>query len=500
MEKILSKIVLIMLIIGLIIPIWSPVVSRAITGKTDSRFEYTVNPDEKSIKITRYVGTDTEVVIPSSIDGYSVTDIGRFAFFECSSLTNLKIPDTVSCIREYAFKGCSSLTSVEIPKKVKIIERETFYGCSSLTSIEIPAGLAVIESEAFYGCSSLIDIEIPAGVWDIHNTSFKGCSSLTNIGVNENNKNFTSVDGVLYSKDKTELICYPAGKTQQQYNVLVGVTSIYPYAFYGCNNLTNIKIPAEVSMVNFKDCSSLTSIEVNENNENYTSVDGVLYSKDKSKIICYPAGKTQQQYNILEGVICIGMGSFYKCNNLTNIEIPTGVKSIEQDAFYKCSNITITCERDSVAHKYAVRNKIKYKLIGENETITSTDYTIDETSNLVTNIKPNTSIEEIKSKLITNEEYEILTKSGQVVKDEKIGTGMKIKFKTGKVYEIVVRGDANGDGKMSTTDITKLKKHIIKQENLEGCYGKAVDINNDGKTSVTDLAKMKRVLVGLDTL
>lgn len=101
----------------------------------------------------------------------------------------------------------------------------------------------------------------------------------------------------------------------------------------------------------------------------------------------------------------------------------------------------------------------------------------------------------------SNVEYKILNKNNEEINETtKIGTGMKIQFVTGESYEIVVAGDVNGDGKISTTDLTKMKKHIIQRELLQGCYGKAADVKEDKKISVTDLARMKKVLVGLIAL
>lgn len=139
-------------------------------------------------------------------------------------------------------------------------------------------------------------------------------------------------------------------------------------------------------------------------------------------------------------------------------------------------------------------------VLSEANTEINSKYSIDQENKYIFGVKQQTTKEEIIEGITSNVKYNIITKEGQEVQEEKIGTGMKVKFETNEAYEIVVKGDINGDGKISTTDLTKVKKHIIQKDLLEGCYEKAIDINEDGKISVTDLAKMKKVLVNLDTL
>ena len=174
-----------------------------------------------------------------------------------------------------------------------------------------------IGNYAFSGCPSLTSVTIPNSVKSIGSGAFDGCSSLTSINVGSNNPNYSSVDGVLFNKDKTTLIQYPGGK-QGAYTIPDSVTSIGEWAFFGC--------------------SSLTSINVGSNNPNYSSVDGVLFNKDKTTLIQYPGGK-QGAYTIPDSVTSIGSGAFYNCSVLTSIAIPNSVKSIGKRAFDGCSTL-----------------------------------------------------------------------------------------------------------------------------------------------------------------
>ena len=157
-----------------------------------------------------------------------VTNIGNWAFSECSSLTSITIPESVTSIGTDAFAGCYDLTSITIPESVTNIGNGAFLACG-LTSITIPNSVTSIGDWTFYNCSDLISITIPDGVTSIGTDVFQGCTGLTSIILPEN------------------------------------VTSIGDYAFYGCNNLTSITIPDSVTSIGnsvFSDCGSLTTISL----------------------------------------------------------------------------------------------------------------------------------------------------------------------------------------------------------------------------------------------
>ena len=276
----------------------------------------------------------------------SVTEIGDFfgsVFEGCTSLASIKIPDSVTSILISTFQNCTSLKSITIPESVTFIGGSTFDGCTSLTSLVIPNSVTSIDDYAFSGCTSLTSITIPDNVTSIGDYVFLGCTSLTAINVATDNKNYVSVNGVLYNKERTTIICYPAGKKDKNYTIIDGVTSIDWEAFSGCTNLTSITIPNSVMIINdwaFGGCTNLTAINVAAENSRYTSVNGVLYNKDKTTIKCYPAGQKGKSYSILNSVIDIEDGAFNGCTNLTGITIPDSVTNIDRRAFSGCTNLT----------------------------------------------------------------------------------------------------------------------------------------------------------------
>lgn len=157
----------------------------------DFEYEYVDTYDEKTgetittITITGYIGKDSDVIIPSSIDGKSVTCIGERAFLSCSSLHRISIPDGVTSIGYNAFEDCSNLTTVFLPDSLTEIEDFTFYNCVKLTSITIPDGVTTIGHSAFSECSQLSKITLPGGLTKIEGYAFYNCSSLTNVTIPE---------------------------------------------------------------------------------------------------------------------------------------------------------------------------------------------------------------------------------------------------------------------------------------------------------------------------
>ena len=227
-----------------------------------------------------------------------------------------------------------SVTKIEIPAEIEDIpvveiESSAFNGCANLTSIIIPDSITSIGDFAFENCSGLTSITIPDSVTSIGDHAFYNCSSLTSITVSENNKYFSSLNGVLFNKDKTELITYPIGNERTEYTIPDSVTSIGNFIFYNCSSLTSITIPDSVASIGnsaFYNCSSLTNIKLPDVID---IISGNTF-RDCSSLL-----------NIIipDSVTAIKECAFYNCSNLTSITIPDSVASIENSAFYNCTSL-----------------------------------------------------------------------------------------------------------------------------------------------------------------
>ncbi|MDR2849327.1 MAG: leucine-rich repeat domain-containing protein [Verrucomicrobiota bacterium] len=188
----------------------------------------------------------TSVIIPNR-----VTSIGSSAFSGCRSLTELTIGNRVKTIGDSAFSECAGLTSVTLPASVTSIGRIAFQCCSGLTSVTLPDCAISIGEQAFYDCRSLTSVSIPARVASIGTGAFRDCRSLSAIDVSVSNRNYASVDGVLFNKARTVLMQYPTGKQGASYVVPDGVTTIDVFVFEGCRGLTSVTLPASVTTISY---------------------------------------------------------------------------------------------------------------------------------------------------------------------------------------------------------------------------------------------------------
>ena len=258
--------------------------------------------------------------------GLGITSIGYKMFESCTSLTSIIIGANVTSIGRSAFQSCTSLTSVTISNKVASIGQSAFYSCTSLTNITIPNSLTDIGTVAFGSCTSLTSVAIPGNVSSIGDMPFIGCVKLSAITVDPANPFYTGVDGVLFNKSQTALVEFPAGKTG---------TCALP------NSVTSVRTGA------FAGCSGLSSITVDSLNASFTGVDGVLFNKNQTTLVAYPASK-QGNYAIPNGVTRIEDGAFLFCPGLTGVTIPASVTSIGTDAFHACTGLTQVSIPDSV--------------------------------------------------------------------------------------------------------------------------------------------------------
>lgn len=219
-----------------------------VAADTETLFQF----NENTGTIVRYIGADSEVIIPITINDvavraigfeafrnltnvtsvtipYGVTSIGSSAFSGCQNLKNIIIPDSVTSIGSLAFSGCSSLTNVVIPDSVTSMGSSIFFHCTNLESVTLPKDITIIGNEMFFACSSLTSIIIPDGVISIGSNAFQGCTGLTSIMIPDS------------------------------------VTHIHHAAFSDCTNLTSVTLSNRLISIGtgaFSNCTSLTSITI----------------------------------------------------------------------------------------------------------------------------------------------------------------------------------------------------------------------------------------------
>ena len=246
-----------------------------------------------------------------------------------NSTTDYTIKDGTRIIASSAFFDCTSLKSIIIPDSVTTIGDYAFYKCTNLTNATVGNGVTSIGAFAFCDCTSLANITIPSSVTSIGDLTFSGCASLLSIEVSNGNRNYSSTDGVLFNKNKTELITYPLGKTDSEYAIPNSVTSIDWYAFDGCTSLTSIIIPnsiTSISLCAFRYCTSLTNVTIGNS---VTSIGDFAFEGCTSLT----------SVTIPDSVTSIGSYAFYNCTSLTSITIPNSVTSIGHYAFRGCESL-----------------------------------------------------------------------------------------------------------------------------------------------------------------
>lgn len=384
MKKVLSMLLALVMVLVLM-----PAGIINVSAETSGDYQYTVTDGKATI--TGYTGDGGDVTIPSTLGDYPVTSIGDYAFAYCDDLTSLtfpnsityvgfgafadcynltavcitdlaawceiefygtftsqplsyagklylngnlvthlSIPNTVTSIGRRAFFGCTSLTSVSIPNSVTRIGDVAFETCSALTSVIIPEGVTSIGAAAFAYCDSLNSVSISSTVTHIGSGAFSACYNLSIIETHKNNTTYCSVDGVLFNKNETVLLQYPAGKAETTYNIPNSVSKIEASAFESCYNLASITIPSSVLSIGdwaFGQCTSLTSV---------TIPDGATSVGDCTFYEC-----TSLASAILgDNVAFIGEGAFEGCTRLRNIVFTSSVKSIGDWAFSECTMLS----------------------------------------------------------------------------------------------------------------------------------------------------------------
>ena len=361
----------------------------------------------------------------------SLKTIRESTFLNCASLNEITIPGVVEYIFSSAFGGCKGLENITINEGVKGIYDNAFSGCGNITEISIPNTVGIIGTDAFKNCTSLQIVSIGSGLKTLGNSQvysdgrltndgtsiFANCNNLEAIYVNANNEYYTSVDGVLFANDGKTLVLFPTAKYQTYYEIPEDVESISSHAFQDCQYLEEVDFPDSVTRIGdyafegctieinglpedlesigtwaFTNCFGITDIfipdsctyighmafcagdferiDVDPDNENYYSKDGVLFDRENQMLIAYPCKKDTRDYTIPDGIKIID-NVFFNSDNLTRISIPASVEKIvesilEGKCFENCDNLeTILVKKGSYAEGWAIENGYNVEYLDE---------------------------------------------------------------------------------------------------------------------------------------
>ncbi len=329
-----------------------------------------VSEEDKTCKVTGAKEGVVDLVIPAEIDGYKVVMLDNRAFWGNPEIESVQIPDTVTTIGQYTFSKTelykndanweddvlyignfliiakTSLTGeYTIKDGTTVMADASFRSCKELTKVTIPEGMATISLLAFRDCEALAEVVFPSTLKEIDSYAFLHCTALKSVALPEN------------------------------------VEKLGSYSFNG-SGLTDITIPASVKAIDkyaFCHCEDLEAINVAETNENYSSLSGVLYNKDKTTLVYMPykvdyeavelpgtvttigdgafEGATFEEIEIPDNITVIGKAAFEGCENLKKVTIPASVTEIGEGAFNGCpEDFAIIAEKDTYAYAYAEEN------------------------------------------------------------------------------------------------------------------------------------------------
>jgi hypothetical protein len=323
--------------------------------------------------LTAYNGYGGSITIPDT-----VSSIGDSVFKDSDSITDVTIPQSVTSIGDSAFAGCTALTAVTISSGVQTLGDSAFADCSNLTAVSLPGSVTSIGDNAFSGCAALANATVLSAAAKIGDAAFDGCDNLTINGgkdstaaqyASANNIAFSVCKGVFDSSgfaiDGGILTAYAGSDTSV--DIPSSVTGIGDNAFAGCAKLTTVTISAGVTGIGagaFSNCTALVTITVDSKNANYSSVDGVLFNKNRTSLIQYPAGNTSDSYVVPDSVTGISAAAFEYCTKLKAVTIESTVTNIGSHAFEGCGEaLVINGFSGSCAQTFAANNKLKFNLL-----------------------------------------------------------------------------------------------------------------------------------------
>ena len=466
--------------------------------------------EDGTVEITGCDKSAESVVIPEQIDGIKVTGIGNWSFTDCKNLSSIEISDNISGIGYYAFANCESLKEIKIPESVMYINIGAFSGCKNLTEITLSGSITAIENSTFSGCTGLKEIAVPDGVRNIGSSTFSGCTGLETITIPDsvenisisalngckdlksvevsgNNAYYSSMDGILFNKDKSEIIRYCMGLSDTVYEIPESVKTIGSYAFSGCTDLEEIKIPESVESIGagaFSDCKNITEMTIPENVGNIG---------EKAFKNCI----NLKSVNIPECIRNINPEVFYNCVNLKEIKLPECLETIGAGAFQSCRTLKKLDIPESleIIGYYAFGDCIGIKKIEIPENVKVVDYSFVGCSISIITVLSTEC--EIKGSVYRNSNYlgRVKMYGYEDAKAMEYARIYDCSFYTLSKITNKVLGDLDGDNELRYVDFKILKSYLLDGTDTEIVEWRNADFNGDGVLDIFDLCLMNDKIV-----
>ncbi len=339
-------------------------------GLCDDYYYNILSETEKTCEVAEYIGTSTNLTIPSQLDEYRVTQIGRAAFYYCEQLTDVIIPEGVISIEERGFEWCTALKSIQLPNSLQKIGIAAFQSCDSLYGVIVSNNVTEIGEYAFgYGeyMSGWHQPNVPITLYGRKGSAAERYVSENNTGdVNINvpshlrfsalnsPSNTSDFECDFFNDGSCSVLSYTGSDVDivipseiNGYTVTNLGTGIWTSELSSPKTVKSITIPATVEGIWFSGtglyelCGEKTeNIYVSPENSTFCSIDGVLFSKDETSLYYYPKGKNSYgDYQIPNGVTEIFISAFENCTLLESVTIPDSVTSIYECAFAGCTSL-----------------------------------------------------------------------------------------------------------------------------------------------------------------
>lgn len=390
-------------------------------------------------EVSKYLGSDTDIVIPAQLDGKTVTRIGDLAFSR-SQVRSVTIPDSVTHIGVWAFYGCEELTSVNIPENVMVIDNGAFAYCKALKSMTVPDSVTRLGYSAFERCEGLTDVTLSKNIVSIEECTFEACTSLTDIVIPE------------------------------------GVTSIGKSAFDGCTDLKDITIPESVAEIGgyafsgtawlYDMAEKFPLVTVNNSMLFADGCEGDIRLPSGITAICAQAFMKQDKMTSIylrDSVVKIDASAFYECTALSQVRLSNALRVIDARAFYGCTelkSILIPAAAEEIGEQ-----AFGYYFGPKGETYSY-----------------NNKVEDLK----------IVCYKGTA--------GEKYAIENGFSYKLVNVGDVNNDGSVDILDVSKLMNHINGVKALDDDALLRADADISGTSDISDAAAIVNSINGVKAL